>query len=267
MLTLLRTICIPLLFCLSPLFASAQTGSDSIKGTYQAILLHEQNRYFQYASITLNTVNTGDGNLKISAGVRVLFGDQNSNEFLTYEYPDCALNILTRQISMKNDATGVSFVGYLKSGTIQGDWYSPSVGKVGTFAAQKNGTPSLPAGFELVKSVTGHYIGKIKNTNAASNLPENATVSLVTTQDPSTTANNISVSGNLRLYFGETGSSEFVETRFSQTEFNFYTRYLTAKTANYGLTLKGSISLNGVFKGDVFADGLGHVGTIEAVAQ
>jgi hypothetical protein len=246
--------------------ASAQAG-DSLKGTYRAILEHESNGYYQFATITLSSVNTGDGNLRISASVRVLFGDMNSNEFLTYDYADCPLNILTRQISIKDAKSGVSFIGFLKDGGIKGEWYSPTVGRVGNFTATKNGTLTAPANMQLVKSVTGYYIGKITNTNTSSNLPEVATVTLVTSQDPVAVGTNILVSGNMRLYFGDIASTEYVETKFSSTDFNFYSRFLTAKTSQYGITLKGTIGLDGVFKGDVFADGLGHVGTIEAVSK
>lgn len=246
---------------------SSAQSKDSLKGTYQAILEHEQNAYYQFATITLNSVNTGDGNLRVSASVRVLFGDQNSNEFLTYDYPDCALNILTRQISIKDPKSGVSFIGFLKDGGIKGDWYSPVVGRVGAFSATKNGSIPVPPNLQLIRSVTGYYVGKIKNTNSASNLPENVTVTLVTSQDPVAVGTNILIGGNLRLYFGDITSTEYVETKFSSTDFNFYSRFLTAKTANYGITLKGTIGLDGAFKGDVYADGVGHVGTISAVTQ
>lgn len=258
-----------LTLCLSVTFAApavAQSG-DSLKGTYRAILEHEQNGYYQFATITLSSVNTGDGNLRISASVRVLFGDMNSNEFLTYDYPDCPLNILTRQISIKDAKSGVSFIGFLKDGGLKGDWYSPTVGRVGTFTASKTGPLNPPANLQLVKSVTGYYVGKITNTNPASNLPETVTISLVTSQDPIAVGTNILVSGNMRLYFGDITSTEYVETKFASTDLNFYSRFLTAKTAAYGITIKGTIGLDGVFKGDVFADGLGQVGTIEVISK
>ena len=257
------------LFVLTLLFAvsSPSFANESIKGTYRAILQHEANGYYQHALITLSTVNTGDGNLKISASVKLLFGDANSNEFLTYDYPDCPMNILTRQVSLKDNSSGLSFIGFLKNGSFSGDWYSPTVGRVGAFTAQKVGSVPVPKDLQLVRSVTGHYIGKITNTNPNSNLPEVVTVSLVTTQDPNAIGTNILVSGNVRLYFGDLGSTEYVETKLSNTDFNFYSRFLSAKTVAYGLTLKGTIGLNGLFQGDVFADGLGHVGTIEAQSQ
>ncbi len=238
-------------------------AQESIQGTYKAVLQHEEGGYHQLATVTLRTVNTGDGNLKISANVRLFFGDWNSSEFLVYEYPDCPMNILTRQISLKNDNSDVSFIGYLKSGTLSGEWYSPAVGRVGAFSAMKAQQPPVPPDTKLVKTITGHYIGAISNTNPASNLPEKVTMSLVTTQDPGAIGTNIKITGNMRFYLGDFGSSEYVETKLSSVEFNFYSRYLTAKTEQYGVSLKGNVSLDGVFKGEVFADGLGLVGTIE----
>lgn len=173
------------------------------------------------------------------------------------------MNILTRQISLKNDNSDISFIGYLKNGALSGDWYSPAVGRVGKFMAMKNQQPPIPENTQLVRTVTGHYIGTITNTNPDSNLPEKVTMSLVTTQDPGSVGTNIRISGNMRFYLGDYGSSEYLETKFSSVEFNFYSRFLTAKTEKYGISLKGTVGLNGVFKGDVFADGLGQVGTIE----
>ncbi len=241
-------------------------ADSSIQGTYQAVLDHDAKAYYQFAIVTLRTVNSGNGNLKISANVRIYFGDLNSNEFLSYEYPDCPMNILTRQISLKNDNFDVSFIGYLKEGELSGDWYSPAVGRVGKFTASKIAMPPVPSGFELVKSVTGHYIGKLTNTNPNSSLPETVTISLVTTQD-STIAGGIKVSGNMRFYLGELGSTEYIETPFQTVDFNFYNRYITAKTERYGIAIKGNLELNGVLSGNVFADGLGMVGTIEARGQ
>jgi hypothetical protein len=173
------------------------------------------------------------------------------------------MNILTRQISIKSDNNDVSFIGYLRDGELSGDWYASAVGKVGGFQAMKTQVPPIPSGYALIGTVTGHYKGKLTNTNPGSNLPERVTVSLVTTQETTTTPPEMKISGNMRFYLGEFGSTEYVETKFTSVQFNFYSRYLTAKTEEYGITLKGELSLDGVFTGDVFADGLGKVGTIE----
>ena len=235
-------------------------ADESIQGLYKTVLLHEGTNFYQHAQITLRTINSGGGQLKISANVRIFFGDPTtSNEFLTYEFDDCPTNFLTRQISIKNEKNSVSLIGFLKGGSLEGDWHSSVIGRVGKFSAIKGGDPKLPAESVLVKSLTGHYRGKIENTNPESNLPERATISLVTTQDTSGTEPIIKISGNTRLYLGDFGSLEYVETKLTDIQFNFYNRFLTARTAEYGLTYKGTMSNDGVFKGTIFADGLGEV--------
>lgn len=250
-------------FAASNLFAQA----DSIQGTYRAILNHEpreqgQSNFHQYATITLRSVNTG-GNLRISASVRMIFGDWNSNEFLTYDYPEVPMNILTRQISIRSDGNDVSFIGTLRDGKITGEWFAASIGRVGSFVADKNRIPEIQQNSQLVKTVTGHYRGLLVNTNPESNLPERMTMSLVTTQNPTDTGMILSISGNIRFYLGDFGSNEYVETRLSDVQFNFYTRYLTVKTDQYGLTLKGVLDQAGNYNAQVFADGLGEVGFVE----
>lgn len=240
----------------------ASTDS-SIQGTYRAVLLHdplEENApvYHQFATITLRTVNTG-GNLEISANVRVIFGDWGSNEFLPYDYPQVPMNLLTRQISVRADNMDVSFIGsFTNDGKIEGEWYAASIGRVGTFVASKSEVPEVPEGSLLVTSLTGHYKGEVENTNPASNLPERMTMSLVTTG----TGMAMKISGNVRFYLGSFTSNEYVETAVSDAQFNFYTRYLTIKTQQYGITLKGIVNNSGNFIAEVFADGLGAVGKV-----
>jgi len=245
------------------LMSASSFASDSIQGTYKAVLRHEATGFYQYALFTLSTVQAGGGTLKISANVRIVYGDWDSNEFLTYDFSDVPMNILTRQISMRDPVNDVSFVGQLGDGEMKGDWYSSSVGRVGSFQALKNADPVPPANMQLVRSVTGHYQGKYKNTNPQANLPEKMALSLVTTQEIATGRPVLVISGNLRLYLGSFDSLEYYETPLKDVQFNFYNRYLTVKTQEYGLTLKGILSLDGIFVADVFADGLGKVGTVQ----
>lgn len=236
-------------------------ANDSIQGTYTALLKHAPkveggDEFHQFATITLRTVNPGNGSLKISANVRIFFGDWNSNEFFSYEYPDVPLSLLTRQISFKNDESDVSFVGYLKNGMITGEWFASAIGRVGEFIAKKSEAPLPDANSILVKNITGHYLGMFTSTNAAANLPERLSLSLVTTQDPK----GLVVSGNMRFYLGPFDSNEYVETKLKDVQFNFYNRYITIRTEEYGITLKGSVSPAGVVDADVFADGFGKIG-------
>lgn len=252
------------LFVLFFSFAQSWANVDtSIQGTYRAVLIHDpvdskSPTFHQFATITLRTVNT-NGNLEISANVRVIFGDFGSSEFLPYEYPQVPMNLLTRQISIRSENADVSFIGFLTSdGRIRGDWYAASIGRVGTFSASKTEVPDTPEGSLLVTSLTGHYRGQVENTNPASNLPERMTMSLVTTG----TGMAMKISGNVRFYLGSFESNEYVETTVSDAQFNFYTRYLTVKTQQYGITLKGTVNHSGNFIADVFADGLGAVGKV-----
>lgn len=246
--------------------SKADTPNDDVRGLYNAVLTHEGTNFYQYAKITLRTVNIG-GQLKLSANVKVLFGEMDSNEYLTYEYPEVPLNFLTREISIRQDANDVSIIGTLKTGSIAGEWFSTQVGRVGTFKAQKAGIPPIPENGVLVKTLSGYYRGTLKNTNPQSNLPELISMSFVTTQDTgSDGAPGVRVSGTVRFYFGRYDSIEFVETSFSDIRFNFYTRYLTAKTHDYGMTFKGVMTPNGQFSGIVLSDALGDVGKVTAAA-
>lgn len=246
--------------------AKSDTPADDVRGLYNAVLTHEGSNFYQYAKITLRTVNIS-GQLKLSANVKVLFGELDSNEYLTYEYPDVPLNFLTREISIRHDANDVSMIGILKTGTIQGEWFSTQVGRVGAFKAQKTGVPPIPEKGVLVRSLSGYYRGSLKNTNPQSNLPELISMSFVTTQDTGPDgAPGVRISGKVRFYFGRFDSIEFVETSFSDIRFNFYTRYLTAKTQDYGMTFKGIMTPNGQFNGVVLSDALGEVGTVTTVA-
>lgn len=241
--------------------------NDDVRGLYNAVLLHEGTDFYQYAKITLRTVNIG-GELQVSANVKVLFGDWNSNEYLTYEYPEVPLNLLTRQLSIRTDANDVAMIGSLRSGVMEGEWFSSQIGRVGTFKAQKIGNPVPPVNGILVKTLSGFYRGALVNTNPQSNLPERVTMSFVTTQDsnPDGGPSVIRISGNARFYLGAFDSSEYVETPFTNIQFNFYNRYLTAKTRDYGLTFKGTMTPGGEFDGIVLSDGLGQVGTVDIVA-
>ena len=239
----------------------------SLSGLYRAVLNHDNTSYYQFAEVNLRAVSTGDGRLKISANVKVYLGDWNSNEYLTYEFDDCAFNLLTRQISIKNDKNDISLIGNVRNGgTFDGKWYASASGRSGTFSSTKNGQPQPPTEGQLVRSLTGYYRGSIAITNTEVNLPERISMSFVSTQDTSTTPPTTKISGKVRFYLGDYDSSEFEELKFGDVQFNFYSRYLTAKTDTYGITFKGTMSQDGTFSGNVLTDSHGQVGTVSAKA-
>lgn len=239
--------------------------NESISGLYRAVLRHDASNYYQFAEINLRAVSTGDGRLKISANVKVYLGDWNSNEYLTYEFDDCAFNLITRQVSIKNDKNDISLIGNLRTGgTFDGKWYASASSRGGAFNASKNAQPEPPTDGQLVRSLTGYYRGAINITNAEVNLPEKISMSFVTTQDTTTVPPTTKISGKVRFYLGDYDSNEFEELKFADVQFNFYSRYLTAKTDAYGITFKGTVSQDGSFTGNVLTDSHGLVGTVNA---
>ncbi len=247
--------------------ASQFAENDSVAGLYRAVLKHDGSNYYQFAEINLRAVSSGDGHLKISANVKVYLGDFNSNEYLTYEFDDCPFNLITRQVTIKNDRNDISLIGNLLSdGSFDGKWYASASARFGGFEASKNTQPEPPSNGQLVRSLTGYYRGNITITNREVNLPERISMSFVTTQDTSTTPPTTKISGKVRFYLGDYDSNEYEELKFSDVQFNFYSRYLTAKTDNYGITFKGTMSQDGVFSGNVLTDSHGLVGTVSARA-
>ncbi|MCB9229524.1 MAG: hypothetical protein H6618_07930 [Deltaproteobacteria bacterium] len=251
------------LSCIIYADAYAMSALSQVSGLYNAVLKYEGTDFYQYAKITLRTVNP-EGQMKISANIRVFFGEENSSEYLTYEFDEVPLNILTRQLSIKSEGNDISMIAFLKGDLIEGEWFSTLMGKVGSFRAQKNGFPSIEEGSVLVEALSGHYRGNLENTNPDSNLPEKVSFSFVTTQDNSNPESpSLHISGNTRFYLGDFNSLEYIEVAFDDIQFNFYNRFLTAKTKDYGFTFKGRMTTDGTFEGELFSDGLGDVGLVQ----
>ncbi len=240
--------------------------NDSVSGLYYAVLYHQDSDYYQNAKITLRTTNP-EGTLKISANVRVFFGPGDSTEYMTYDYNNVPLNLLTRQISIEGQENDVTLIGYLKDGKIAGDWHSSLIGRVGKFEAQKGSYPTVESGKIPIQALSGKYKGQLENKNSDSNLPERVTMTFVTTQDSGSETPELHVSGNMRFYLGDFDSQEYVETPFQEIQYNPYNRYVSAITASYGITIKGMVNHDGNFTGVVFSNGLGEVANLKAKKQ
>lgn len=242
----------------------AQSANASIEGTYYGILKHESTDFYQYATITLRTVQTGESKLKISANVRIFFGDLDSNEYMTYEFPEVERYTATGQLTMREAGNDVSLIGKLKPGvwTISGDWYSSQVGRVGTFTASKE-RPTPPEEGQLIELVTNDYKGTLDNTHPDTALPAEATMTLVARQNTGSVEKPILFNGSTRFYYSPT---EYEHFEFEDIQFNFYTRFFTARTKDLGIVYKGTLALDGSFEGEVFMDGYGKVGTIKLKA-
>ncbi len=238
---------------------------DQMAGEYSGVLFNDSKGLYQFGHMTLSTTVVPPEGLKVTATVRVVFGESQSTEYLTYRFDPVEFNPMTGQMVLKNNANDVMFSGYWSNAELKGDWFSSYTGKLGSFSVKKNASPSPQTG-TLFEALKGTYQGVVKNTNPASNLPERMLVSFVTSQDLSK-PNGITVSGSMRLYIGPFGSTEYVEYPFSDIQFNFFTRQLTARvTSEYKLTLKGEAFLSSI-AGTISADALGEVGTFEVIKK
>jgi len=239
--------------------------AEELRGEYGGTLSREGSLY-QFGHLTLQTSFQPPEGLKVSGTIRLIFGDWVSTEYLTYRFDQVQFNPVSGQIVFKNAESDVLLTGHWGQGEITGEWFSSYSGKMGKFRLKKNLTPSNDPSGTLFEALRGTYQGTIKNTNPDSNLPEQVQISFVTSQDL-TQPNGIKVTGNMRLYLGPFGSTEYVELPFTDIQHNFYTQKLVAKTAGeYKLTLKAELKLKTI-QGSLFSDGLGEVADVEIKKQ
>lgn len=244
-----------------------QSGSiaEQLRGEYGGTLLHEGKSLYQFGQMTLSTSVKPPEGLKVSASVRIIYGAWGSTEYLTYRFDPVQFNPMNGQIVFKSETSDVMFNGHWSKGEITGEWYSSYTGRIGNLSFKKDSIPAQQSG-ALFEALKGTYQGKLTNTNSLSNLPERMMISFVTAQDLSK-PNGISVTGSMRLYIGPFGSFEYEEYPFTDVQFNFFTRYFTAKTGgNHKLTLKAEAKQSSI-SGTVSADALGEVGTFEVKKQ
>lgn len=247
--------------------AGSQVGGQELRGEYGGVLSWEKkNGLYQFAHLTLRTTVQPPDGLKTSATLRIIFGNWDSAEYLTYKFDQVQYNPGTGKIVFRSDTADVSFDGVLSNGEISGDWASSYTGRLGPMSFKKDFVPGTGLG-ELLDALRGTYQGALVNTNPQSALPERAMVSFVTSQDTEKPNGGIKVTGGLRLYLGPFGSLEYMELPFSDVQFNFFTRQLVAKTAgDYRLTLKGEADSRRI-AAKLSSDALGEVGYVEVVKQ
>lgn len=235
--------------------------AEDLKGEYQGVMLREGN-LFHYGLLTLQTSFQPPDGLKIAAILRVVCGDINSSEYLTYHFDKVQFNAVTGQITFREEGTDIVLSANWSEGEITGDWSSQYTGNLGKIQFKKTGPPNITGAGEAFEALKGTYQGKLTNTNPNSNLPERIQFAFVTAQDTSS-PNGLKVSGNVRLYIGPFGSLEYIEQPFTEIQYNYFTKKLVAKTsAGPNLTIKADVDRKTI-RGTVAADALGEVATIE----
>lgn len=116
---------------------------------------------------------------------------------------------------------------------------------------------SLPARGDAVPH-DGFYRGMVLNTAPGEKLPERVTLGLNTSVDGA----GVTLTGAIRLYFGEFGSTEFTQQKVSQTNYNVLTRQIKLRSAD-GMTLAlRYIESEGMLVGEVYTDALAQIGKI-----
>ncbi len=243
---------------------AALTASESLRGEYSGLMLREGNpKLYQYGHLTIRTSVQPPEGLKVSAVMRVIFGKWQSTEYLTYRFEQVQFNPVTGQFVMKSDVADIMFTGHAGATGIIGEWYSSYTGRLGAASFKKSLDPPLtPLEGTLFEALRGTYQGKLVVTNPSAAITDKMTVSFVTSQDM-TAPNGIKVTGTMRLYIGPFGSLEYKELRFTELQYNFFTRQLVGKTSDdVRLTMKASVGLNGI-RGKIYEDALGEVADMD----
>lgn len=238
-------------------------GAQEMQGEYNGFLLWKDGD-FQHGQLTFLSAADVSGELRISANLKLIFGEKASAEFLTYQFDQVQYNLVTGQIQLKNDKALVSIVGIYKDGKFTGEWFHIASGRQGAVEFSKNSL--TPPSVNLITQLRGTYQGSLQNTNPQSNLTPRMMLNFVTSQDLNE-PNGIKVTGNMRLYEGDFDSAEFTELQFTEIRFNFFTRELIAKTSTpFVFTLKGTLEQNKI-AGILYHDGLGPVANVEVTRQ
>jgi len=241
---------------------TAPTASLPIKGEYAGSFVREGESSYQFAHLTIATNVQPPEGLQVSATLRLICGDWNSTEYLTYRFDSVQFNPISGQIVFRSTPSEIILSGYWSNGQIVGDWSTTFTGRMGKVDLKRALSPETPSIGSLFKPLRGTYQGTLRNTHPQSNLPERVMASFVTSQDL-TLPNGIRITGNLRFYFGAFGSNEYFELPFTDIQYNFYTRKLVAKTGgDYKMTFKGDVTLSGIV-GNLFTDALGEVAAME----
>lgn len=247
----------PFFLSLLALLAVQAQGADSASGLYKTTLYHVGSKFYQSAYVTLQASSAEGGKLKLSAQVKLFFGDVNSHEFITYSYPDCPTNFLTGEIQIKDDRNALSLLMRWREGVIEGNWYTASGGEMGRAFGRKDQEPKDTV---AVKPVSGTYRGSLVPTGGSSSLPERVAMAIVM-QGTGPEA-SVKFNGTLRFYVGPFGSAEYTEQAFTSVAFDFFTRLLVARAAG-GYTLKGTLGHDGSFSGTLFSDNAGELASVD----
>ena len=233
--------------------------ATDMQGNYQAIFTWDDAKTYQLGSLQLLT--SYDKGVKVSGNLKLIFGPWHSSEYLTYRFDDIEFNPESSVLTISSPDSEIYLKAQYRNGSLSGDWFSRTAGKLGDMYIQKLEMPDPPEGFSLLSGIAGTYKGKIVDTNDSTNLPEKTLLTIIVSRNTNS-EDGIAIKGSIRLYLGEFDSHEYVEYELTDVRHNFFTGEFNAMTKEEGLSIKGIIQ-NGVLAGSIFHDGFGKIGPIE----
>jgi len=235
---------------------------DSMAGEYNGFVAYDSMSAFQPARINLVPSLSGSG-LKLSAAATLFFAAPDSGESLSYRFDDTNFNSVTGLLTLANEASDVVIKANVANGNMTGEWYSAAIGRMGQIKLSKTVALDAPANLTRLSWIKGTYQGSLRNTSPDTNLPERILFGIISTVDPAA-PRGLSVTGNLRLYYGSFDSGEYVQLPFESIQFDPFRRTFTGKTGGaQRLTVQGNFSVNSQITGTLSDDSLGQVGTFE----
>lgn len=242
----------------------APENTETLSGEYGGVLFRNKD-FYQFGHLTLRTTFQSPDGFKVSANARVIFGAWDSKEYLTYRFEEVRFNPIRGELTMKSEASDLSFTVILSEGELFGKWTSVLVGDLSSVQFKKSWIPpALPSHGELYEPLQGSYQGTLKN-GSGFNYPKKVMVSLVTSQDL-TEPNGLKITGNFRFYIGEFGSTAYFEYPFEEIKYDSFTKQFIGKTVvgegNEKFTILGNVD-NKKLGARLKSDGVGEVATLE----
>lgn len=245
--------------------ATYPSARRDIQGEYLGYLKIPRDKlYFRSKMLVTSRQVAGQG-LVFSVSVLAYMGDVGSQDYLTYHFNDVAPSLQTNELVLKRDGVDAYFKISLSSfPQITGQWGSSYVGDTGQIVFASNTLPPIEDNtWKSVESVRGTFRGRLTDTHPSTNLPSRFELGLVTSRIENESGGEIRVSGSMRFYLGDFGSTEYSDAALRDIQYNFFTREFSGQSDNDGgYVLKGRFD-GRKFVGKLYHKTLGEVADIE----
>ncbi|MFK7871788.1 MAG: hypothetical protein AB8C84_01270 [Oligoflexales bacterium] len=232
----------------------------NLEGLYHGYIQWDQDLKHQHIVLQMTTSKEND--LKISGHIKVYLNDKKT-EYIFYKFSRIDFNPETKISTAFSDDQHVVLKFEYHNGEIHGTWTSDSGTLSGSFVtSQDNNAPPVQNDLEMKQgNLTGVYQGKLKNLSEETQLPENFTLSFVSSQNISN-PHGLSITGHIRFYFSPYQDSEYVEYVFQDIEYDFCTKKLSGYVEDLKLSFIGIVD-NQEISADLFFGAAGKIATLE----